>query len=76
MNDDAHPLMVWARNRRLRMKASDIEFIVTHCSATKKRQYVDAEIIDMWHKARFWTDSNGNKHHWSGIGYHFVILQT
>jgi len=37
--------------------------IIIHCSATKAELYVNAEIIDRWHRGRGW----------SGIGYHEVI---
>lgn len=38
--------------------------VYIHCSATPLNQFVDAETIRRWHKARGWTD----------IGYHAVIL--
>ncbi len=39
------------------------EYIVIHTAAFKGRN-CDAKVIDQWHRARGW----------SGIGYHFVIL--
>lgn len=41
-----------------------ITHLVVHCSATPEGRYVDATVIDGWHRAKGW----------SGIGYHFVIL--
>lgn len=41
-----------------------IDYIVIHCSATKRGQNVDAERIRRWH-----VDDNG----WSDIGYHYVV---
>jgi len=43
------------------MRGTKVKNIFVHCSATP---WADAIVIDEWHKA------NG----WSGIGYHFVIL--
>lgn len=45
------------------MKASDIDAIVIHCSATREGQDIKASDIDKWHKER------GFKM----IGYHFVV---
>ena len=45
------------------MKASDIDSIVIHCSATREGQDVRASDIDRWHKERGF----------SMIGYNFVI---
>ena len=40
-----------------------IDEIIIHCSATPPNMYVDAKLVDDWHKQRGW----------SGIGYHFFI---
>jgi N-acetylmuramoyl-L-alanine amidase len=40
-----------------------IDKIIIHCSATPPNMYVDAKLVDDWHKQRGW----------SGIGYHFFI---
>tara|TARA_R100001440_G_scaffold26488_2_gene43202 strand:+ start:8948 stop:9355 length:408 start_codon:yes stop_codon:yes gene_type:complete len=40
-----------------------IDKIFIHCSATPPDMYVDADLIDVWHKQRGW----------SGCGYHYVI---
>ena len=45
------------------MKATDIDAIVIHCSATRAGQDVRASDIDKWHKERGFTE----------IGYHYVI---
>ena len=45
------------------MKASDIDAIVIHCSATREGQNVKASDIDKWHRERGFRC----------IGYHFVI---
>lgn len=45
------------------MKASDIDAIIVHCSATRAGQDIKASDIDKWHKER------GFKM----IGYHFVV---
>ena len=45
------------------MKASDIDSIVIHCSATREGQDVRASDIDRWHKERGF----------SMIGYNLVI---
>lgn len=37
--------------------------VIIHCSATPPSIYVDAAIIDEWHRDKGW----------SGIGYHYVI---
>ena len=42
-----------------------ISSIVVHCSASPQGRGDDAATIHQWHRA------NG----WSGIGYHFVILE-
>lgn len=47
------------------MKASEVEYIIIHCSASPQGRGDDAETIHAWHLA------NG----WSGIGYHCVILE-
>lgn len=41
-----------------------VKRIVIHCTATREGQFVDAKMIDKWHRNQGW----------SGIGYHFVIL--
>ena len=41
----------------------EIRQIFIHCSATPPDMYVDADLINVWHKQRGW----------SGIGYHYVI---
>jgi len=43
-----------------------IEFLVVHCSASPQNRGDDAKTIHRWHKER----------DWSGIGYHYVILET
>lgn len=40
-----------------------INFITVHCSASAPDVYVDAKVIDRWHRARGFLK----------IGYHFVI---
>ena len=40
--------------------------IIIHCSDTRIDQSFTAKDIDVWHKKRGW----------SGIGYHYVILQN
>ena len=45
------------------MKASDIDSLVIHCSATREGQNVKASDIDKWHRERGFRC----------IGYHFVI---
>ena len=45
------------------MKASDVDAIMVHCSATRAGQDVRASDIDKWHKERGFKC----------IGYHFVI---
>lgn len=45
------------------MKASDIDAIVIHCSATREGQDVRASDIDKWHKEKGWKM----------IGYNYVI---
>jgi len=45
------------------MKIKNIEYIVIHCSATKRTQDIGAAVINQWHRDR----------NWSGIGYQFVI---
>lgn len=47
------------------MKASDIKYIIVHCSASPQGRGDTAETIHAWHLARGW----------SGIGYHRVILE-
>lgn len=39
------------------------KFLTVHCSATSPSVYVDAKVIDRWHRAKGWLK----------IGYHFVI---
>lgn len=39
--------------------------IIIHCSATKKGQKVNAEVIDRWHRQQGYKK----------IGYHYVILE-
>lgn len=46
------------------MRRETTDYIFVHCSATPRGSFVNAEIIDKWHKARGWR----------GIGYHRVIL--
>jgi N-acetylmuramoyl-L-alanine amidase len=41
----------------------EINYIIIHCSDTYTDQFVNASVIDGWHKSRGWD----------GIGYHFVI---
>lgn len=41
----------------------DINTLVIHCSATPAKNYVDAAVIDRWHRAKGWLR----------IGYHYVI---
>lgn len=48
-----------------------IKRIVIHCSDS---WVGDAELIDRWHKARTYRNYKGEIKHWSGIGYHKVIL--
>ena len=45
------------------MKASDIDAIVIHCSATREGVDIKASDIDKWHKEKGW----------SMIGYNYVI---
>lgn len=40
-----------------------IKALTVHCSATPPDVYVDAKVIDRWHRAKGWLK----------IGYHFVI---
>jgi len=47
------------------MKASEVEYIVIHCSASPQGRGDNAETIHAWHLA------NG----WDGIGYHDVIIE-
>lgn len=47
----------------MNLKATDIKYIVVHCSATKKTRDKTALDIDAEHKKRGW----------SRIGYHYVI---
>lgn len=42
---------------------ADCRAITVHCSATPPNVYVDAKVIDRWHRAKGWLK----------IGYHFVI---
>jgi len=46
-----------------KMKTSDIDAIVIHCTATKEGKNFRAADIDRWHKAQGWKC----------IGYHYVI---
>lgn len=43
-----------------------IDTVILHCSATRKGQPCNAQIIDRWHRNRGWK----------GIGYHFVLLEN
>lgn len=43
--------------------ASSINYITVHCSASAPDVYVDAKVIDRWHRARGFLK----------VGYHFVI---
>lgn len=43
-----------------------INRVVVHCSATKPSVFVDASVIDRWHRAKGWLK----------IGYHYVILRN
>lgn len=47
------------KSRQLSM----IDAVVVHCAATRSNQYVDAAIIDRWHRQRGFE----------AIGYHYVI---
>ena len=47
------------------MKASEVEFIIVHCSDSPQDRGDTAATIHSWHL------QNG----WSGIGYHRVILE-
>jgi N-acetylmuramoyl-L-alanine amidase len=42
---------------------TETQFIVVHCSATPPSLYVDAAVIDRWHRAKGWN----------GCGYNRVI---
>lgn len=42
----------------------NIDYIIIHCSATKAKPYIDADVIRRWH-----VEENG----WSDIGYQGVI---
>ena len=42
-----------------------INYLVVHCSASKPSMFVDAAVIDRWHRARGFLK----------IGYHYVILR-
>lgn len=46
--------------------ASDVRYIVIHCSATKASADIGAAEIDKWHTAKGWE----------GIGYHAVIRRS
>ena len=48
------------------MKASDIDFIIVHCSDSPQGRGDNAETIHQWHLER----------KFSGIGYHRVILEN
>jgi len=48
------------------MKASDIDFIIVHCSDSPQNRGDNAETINNWHLERGWD----------GIGYHRVILEN
>lgn len=48
------------------MTPADIKYIVVHCSASPPNVFVDASVIDSWHRKRGFLR----------IGYHFVILTT
>ena len=50
------------------MRASDVKYIVVHCSATKPGQWVDAELINRMHRAA--------PRSFHEIGYHHVICPT
>jgi N-acetylmuramoyl-L-alanine amidase len=45
------------------MEASQVRYLVVHCSATNPKQRVDAAVIDRWHRQRGFRK----------IGYHYVI---
>lgn len=45
------------------MDRQDVDYIIVHCSATKPKMKVNAEVIDRWHRLRGFFK----------IGYHFVI---
>lgn len=47
-------------------KASDIDEIIIHCSATPAGQNFTAKHIDFWHRSRGFTK----------IGYHYVVCLT
>jgi N-acetyl-anhydromuramyl-L-alanine amidase AmpD len=42
---------------------ANVKYIAVHCSASKPSVYVDAKVIDRWHRERGFLK----------IGYHFVI---
>lgn len=44
---------------------SPIKYLVVHCSASKPKMFVDASVIDRWHRQRGFLK----------IGYHYVILR-
>jgi N-acetylmuramoyl-L-alanine amidase len=48
------------------MEAGEVKYLVVHCSATPPTMYVDAAVIDRWHRQKGWR----------GIGYHFVIKRN
>lgn len=45
------------------LEAADVHYIAVHCSASRPSVYVDAKVIDRWHRERGFLK----------IGYHFVI---
>jgi len=47
-----------------------------HFHHTAGHPMATAEQIDKLHKKRTYKDSQGNIKNWSGIGYHFVILEN
>lgn len=52
--------------KELSVKAEDIKYLVVHCSDSPPCRGDTAETIHRWHKEK----------RWSGIGYHFVILEN
>lgn len=45
------------------MTSDDVQYLVVHTAAFQGRN-CDRDVIDAWHRAR----------NWSGIGYHYVII--
>lgn len=47
------------------MSNTPVKYLVVHCSASKPKMFVDASVIDRWHRQRGFLR----------IGYHYVILR-